>query len=160
MKAIFSFVPKDCYNSKEAADGLFQQEDFRTYLRGMAGKDLTVEIKETASLPEKVRLYNYYFKVVLGIAIQCFEHDGWTSMDKVKADHLLKFECGKEIMYNEKTDTEQVYLFEKSAATKKELYDFVCRCITYLEVERGYKVPDSDSYLFRKATGLDGFKKI
>jgi hypothetical protein len=160
MKAIFTFTPKKSLSIYEVTDDLFLQDDVRTYLRGMVGKELTVEFKETAKLSEKVLLYAYYHRVVLKVAIDCFENDGWTSMDKVKADYILKAQCGKEIMYNEKTNQEQVYLFEKSAASKKDLYDFICRCITFLEVERGYTVPDSDSYLFKKSTGLDGFKKV
>jgi hypothetical protein len=160
MKPSFTFTPKDSFSSKEIIEGLTSQKDVQTYLRGMVGKELTVEFKETAKLSEKVLLYAYYHRVVLKVAIDCFENDGWTSMDKVKADYILKAQCGKEIMYNEKTKQEQVYLFEKSAASKKDLYDFVCRCITFLEVERGYTVPDSDSYLFKKSTGLDGFKKV
>lgn len=160
MKAIFTFTPKDSFNSKEMMEGLSRQKDVQTFLRGHKDQEITVEMKPTAKLSEKVMMYNYYFKVVLGVAIECFENDGWESMDKVKADHLLKLECGKQLMYNEKTNTEQVYLFEKSAAPKKELHAFICRCITYLEVERGYKVPDSESYTFGKESGLSGFKKV
>lgn len=160
MKAIFTFTPKDSFNSKDMMENLSSQKDVQTFLRGHKDQEITVEMKPTAKLSEKVQMYNYYHRVILGVAIDCFENDGWEAMDKVKADYLLKMECGKEIMYNEKTDTEQIYLFEKSGAPKRELHKFICRCITYLEVERGYRVPDSESYTFSKNTGLDGFKKV
>ena len=160
MKVIFTFNPKDSFNSKEMMEGLSMQKDVQTFLRGYIDQEITVEMKPTAKLSEKVLLYNYYHRVVLGVAIECFENDGWEAMDKVKADYLLKMECGKELMYNEKTDKQQIYLFEKSAATKKDLHAFISRCITYLEVERGYIVPDSSSYKFGKESGLSSFKKV
>jgi len=160
MSTIFKFTPKESFNSKEMMEGLSGQKDVQTFLQMNTGEEVTVEMKLSNKLSKKNQLFAFYHRVVLSVAAKCFENDGWTGMDKVKADYMLKAECGKEIMINDQTGEEQVYLLDKSRLNHKELYAYVCRCINFLEMERGYTVPDSSSWLLEKTTGLSGFKKI
>jgi hypothetical protein len=158
MNPIFTFTPKEAHSSKILAEDLTDQKDFQAFLRANVGKSITVTLKLTEKIPEKQRMYDYYHKVILGVAIQVYTNDGWESVDKVKADYLLKAECGKGIMYNSKTQEEDIYLEDKSRMNKDRLRKYLTDCITFLQVEKGAVVPDSASYLMEIQTGISGFK--
>jgi len=160
MNPIFTFTPKESFNSKEMIEGLSSQKDVQIYMQGNIGNEITVEMKVSSRIPEKVRMYNFYHRVILGVAMKCFTNDGWESVDKVKADYLLKAECGKGIMYNHKTNEEEIYLLDKSRMNKDRLHKYITDCITFLEVEKKYKVPDSSSFLAEIRTGMKGFKSV
>lgn len=160
MNTIFTFNPSDSFSSKEMAEPLTSQKDFQTFLRGNIGKSITVELKLTEKLSEKERMYGYYHKVLLGIAMEVYTNEGWESMDKVKADYFLKSECGKGIMYNPVTQTEEVYLLDKSRMPKDRLRKFITDVVIFLEVEKGCKVPDSSEYMMELRTGHSGFKSV
>jgi len=160
MNAIFTFTPKESFNSKEMMEDLSSQKDVQTYMQGTFGKEVTIEMNLSTKIPEKARMYNFYHRVILGVAMKCFTNDGWESVDKVKADYLLKAECGKGMMYNAKTGEEEIYLLDKSRMNKDRLHKYITDCITFLEVEKGYKVPDSSSFLAELRTGIKGFKSV
>jgi hypothetical protein len=159
MNPIFTFYPSDSHSSKETAEPLTSQKDFNTFLRGNIGKSITVELKLTEKLSEKQRMYDYYHKIILAVAMQVYSNEGWDAMDKVKADFFLKAECGKGIMYNPVTETQEVYLLDKSRMNRDRLHKFITDCITFLDIEKGAKVPDSASYLMELRTGISGFQK-
>jgi hypothetical protein len=160
MNAIFFFKVSDSVNTSERIRTLTMQQDFYDYLTQNIGREIRLECKLTSRLGEKQQLFDYYHKVVLDVAIQVFTSEGWESMDKVKADHFLKQECAKEIVYNYKLDREEIYFEEKSKMSMKRLHKYVSDCILFLEQEKGARVPDSESYKFFKDTGLSGFKKV
>ena len=160
METIFRFTPKEAFNSKIMAEDLTDQVDFQKFLKMNVNKLITVSMVPTELLSEKQQLYDFYHKVVLGVAMECFTNDGWEAVDKVFADYLLKAQCGKGIKYNSKTQEQEVYILDKSRMNKEQLRKFVFDCITFLEVEKGYIVPDSAEYKFEMATGMSGFKSI
>jgi len=160
MNTIFTFYPSDSHSSKEIAESLTSQKDFNTFLRGNIGKSITVELKLTEKLSEKERMYGFYHRVILGVAMQVFTNEGWDGMDKVKADYFMKAECGKGIMYNPITEAEEVYLLDKARMNKDRLRKFIMDCITFLEIEKGAKVPDSSEYMMELRTGFSGFKSV
>jgi len=160
MELILKFAPKDEFSSKLMAEGLTDQQDFQDFLRHNIGKSITATFKLSQSIPEKQRMYDFYHRVVLGVAMQVYTDLGWESMDKVKADYLLKAECGKGIMYNPVTEEEEVYLLDKSRMNKDRLRKYLTDCITYLEVEMGAIVPDSSSYKMELRSGISGFQSI
>ena len=101
-------------------------------------------------------MYAYYHKVILPVAMEVYSNDGWESVDKIKADYLLKAECAKEPLYNPKTDEESIYMLDKSSMNKDRLRKYIIDCVTFLEQEKGMRVPDSESYLFELSTGYRG----
>jgi hypothetical protein len=158
MEVTFEFTPKDSFSSKEMIEDLSNQKDFQEYVRHYVGTRLKVDISPTSILSEKERLYSYYHKVVLSVAMQAYSEDGWESMDKTKTDYFLKAECGKDIVYNAKTRKEEIYLLDKSKMNKDRLRKFVYDCIIFLETEKGVRVPDSESYKFELQSGISGFQ--
>lgn len=160
METIFKFIPKDSFSSKERIEGLSSQEDVQTFLRGNVGRSITVAMKLTESIPEKERLYGYYHAVILNVAMKYYHECGYHEADKVFCDYQLKAQCGKEIMYNKNTGEEEVYLLDKSRMSKDRLRMFITDCIAFLEVDCGYKVPDSASYLMEIRTGISGFMSV
>jgi len=160
MKAIFKFTPRDKHNLLEKLFELLHKKDFLTMINANIGTELSAEISVAAKVPEKEQMYAYYHRVILDVAMKMYTEDGWESVDKVKADYLLKAECGKEVMYNAKTDTESIYLLDKKAMTKEQLRKYIVDCVLYLEKERGYKVPESANYLAEMRTGHKGFETL
>lgn len=141
-------------------ENLSSQKDVQTFLKGSIGESVTVEFKLSSKIAEKTRLYNFYHKVVLGVAMKYYRNCGYYNADKVFADFQLKAECGKGIMLNEATGEEEVYLLDKSKMTKARLHQFITDCIAFLEVDCGYKVPDSASFLAEIQTGIKGFQNV
>lgn len=160
MKAIFTFTPKKGYNLRDVMFDLIEDSDFLRYLQEMSETQLTMEIKPTSKRSEKELMYAYYHKVVLGAAMEAFSNDGWESMDKVKADYMLKAELAKDVMYNAKEDKEEYFLEDKSKMSKKRLGKFINDCILFLEIEKGVNVPESDEYKHFNSSGMMGFKTI
>lgn len=164
MAAIFFFkVPDDQWQDADIsrlASGLIHQGDFRDYLIENKGKELKVELSARTNKSDKHSMFDYYHKVILEVAMKVFTDEGWESMDKVKADHFLKNECAKGLVYNPKMNAEVIYLEEKSKMTKERLHKYISDCIMFLEIEKGVRVPDAESYKIEKQTGLSGFTKI
>ena len=105
-------------------------------------------------------MYAYYHRVILSVAMLKYTDDGWDSVDKVKADYFLKSECGKELIYNSKTDTESIYLLDKKSMNKDRLRKYILDCVNFLDKECGYKVPESAEYLAEMKTGIKGLKSL
>jgi hypothetical protein len=160
MKAKFTYKVLEGYNLRDILHHLITQKDFMDYHKEMAGQELQMEIKPIGRTSEKLQMYDYYHKVILGVAMKAYEDLGWESMDKVKADYFLKAECAKDIMYNAKEDREEIFLLDKSAMTKARLHKFLTDCINYLELELGYRVPDADEWKTWQQTGMRGFKSV
>lgn len=153
MEVIFQFTVREGFRLSDQLSDLIQNRDFKNYLKSQEGKVLSMSLIPAVKQSEKDQLYAYYHRVVLGVAMQCFSDDGWVGVDKVKADYMLKAECAKSIIYNSKTGEEDIYLEDKKDMNKERLYKYVSDCINFLEMERGYKVPDSQSFRIKK-----GFK--
>lgn len=160
MEAIFFFQVSDSVNISERIRSLTMQEDFYKFLSENIEQELRISIIKSNEISKKQQMFDYYHKVVLAVAIQVFSNEGWEGMDKVKADHFLKEHCAKGLIYNYKLDREEIYFEEKSKMSNKRLHKFITDCIIFLEVEKGAKVPDSESYKFEQQTGLSGFKTI
>jgi hypothetical protein len=160
MEAIFFFKVSDSVNMSDRIRSLIIQDDFYKFLSENINSELRVSMIKSNKISEKQQMFDYYHKVVLGVAIQVFSADGWEGMDKVKADHFLKQECAKGLVYNYKLDREEIYFEEKSKMNNKRLHKYITDCIIFLEVEKGARVPDSDSYKLEQQTGIKGFKNV
>jgi hypothetical protein len=158
--AIFNFKVGKAPNVSSMIQRLVLQEDVYDFLYENQEKVLKVEFSAKVSKSDKQEMYDYYHKVVLAVAIQVYTNEGWESMDKVKADHFLKMECAKGLVYNYKLDRTELFIEEKSKMNKERLHKFISDCITFLEVEKNAKVPDAESYKIDKETGLSGFTKV
>lgn len=159
MEAIFEFKVQESTVPFQRLSNLISNPDFQKYISKYEGQELELHISPAVKTAEKERMYAFYHKVVLGVAMQVFTDDGWESVDKVKADYLLKAECAKAPLYNTITGEVDVYLEDKSAMTKERLYKYISDCITFLEIERGAKVPDSTSFLNGNQSGFKSVRK-
>lgn len=129
--------------------------DLETYLLENEGEELLMSIKPVAKTSEKMRMYAYLFGIVMEAAVRGFTYQGWQGMDKVKARYRLQAEFCKAEMYNEKTDTVEIFLEELSGMSKKRLYKFLMDCIWYVEENLQQKVPDSSRYKNMKKDEID-----
>jgi hypothetical protein len=158
--AIFNFKVGKAPNVSAMIQGLIHQEDVYDFLYENQEKILKVEFSAKISKSDKQEMYDYYHKVVLSVAIQVYTNEGWENMDKVKADHFLKMECAKGLVYNYKMDRTELFIEEKSKMNKERLHKFISDCVTFLEIEKNARVPDAESYKIDKETGINGFVKV
>lgn len=157
MKTNITFTPRKGYNLRDKLGDLVHNQDFKDYLSEMADIELYMEIKPKAKLSEKQMMYNYYHKVILGVAIAAFTDLGWEDMDKVKTDHVLKAQCACGTMVQ--NGEEHVYLEDKSRMTKERLRKFLTDCILFIEKDLGYRVPESQPYKDKERFGHE-FKSV
>ena len=136
-----------------------QDTDFLPYLRQMAGTRVVMNIESVEVKAEKERMYAYYQKVVLSVAMVFFTDMGWEMIDKNKADEMLKDQCAQEPVFNHKTGEKKLIREDKKYMSKDRLIKYINDCILFLE-ENGYKVPESEEYKNKLITGRDGFKTI
>ena len=157
MKTNITFTPKKGHNLRDKLGDLIHNKDFIDYLTEMADVELYIEMKPKAKLSEKQLMYNYYHKVILGVAMQAFTDLGWEDMDKMKTDHVLKAQCatGKMVRDGE----EHIFLEDKSRMTKARLRKFLTDCILFLEKDLGYRVPESEPYKNKELFG-NAFKSV
>lgn len=161
QKSIFYFkVPDNTYGSNFSyLVSELNNDDFIGFLKENGGQRLKIKLSVAIEKENKESMYEYYHKVILGVAIRCYESIGWESMDKVKADNFLKNECAKDIAYNPKLDKQVIFLEDKSLMTKKRLHKFLSDCIIFLEQEFQARVPDSNRYRL-DSTKTEGFIKV
>ena len=145
-EASFSFVPKEGNSGREILKDLIDNEDLLSFSKQFTGKRVRFWVKEINEKQTKENMFEYYHRVVLQIASICFSDMGWTAVDKVKADYLLKAECAKIEEYNPQTGELMIFTKDKASMTHSELHKYVSDCIDWLQIENGYKVPDSYSF--------------
>jgi hypothetical protein len=148
-EAIFRATPK---NSKLTWHNIYDLERFLTENEGI---ELTITMKQTSKLSEKIRMFNFLFGPLLECAVIGYTRAGYEGMDKVKARYKLQAELAKGEIYNAKTGKTEIYLLELSGMSKARLLQFIQDCIFYLEAELQMEVPDSDAYKLKKLTGRE-----
>lgn len=160
MKIHFNFTPKFGYNFSDLLGDLNHNEDFRKYLKHMAGTPLRMEMKLAVKKNVKQALYDYYYGPLMAVAIEAYTNAGYELMDEVKCDYLLKCECAKGIIMT--PEGEKIYLLDKAKMPKARLVKFVSDVILHLEMNMGVpakKIPDAESYKNLQATG-QRFKSV
>jgi len=148
-EAIFRATPK---NNKLIWHNVY---DLERFLIENEGIDLTITMKQTSKLSEKVRMFAYLFGPLLECAVIGYTKAGYEGMDKVKARYKLQAELAKGEIYNGKTGKTEIYLLELSTMPKSRLLKFIQDCIFFLEAELQMEVPDSDAYKLKKINGRD-----
>ena len=158
MKITFRFIPGRGPNLRDKLSTLIENDDFYNYLAEMSETEIAMELKPAVKLSEKQQMYAYYYGPLLSVAINAFSDLGWESMDKEKADHLLKEQCATGIMI--KNGKESTYLEDKSGMTKKRLHKYITDCILFLEQDLGIQnIPDAETFKYKESTGYN-FKSI
>lgn len=153
------FTPRQAINLRDILIDLYGNETFLKYLTLMQGTELSIVIEPTVLKAEKEQMYAYYHKVVCSVAMTLFTDMGWESVDKYKADEILKTQCAKDFLINLKTGEQVPFLEPKSRMTKDRFRKYLTDCIHFIE-SHGYEVPDSVEYKVEQLTGLTGFKKV
>lgn len=148
-EAIFRATPKD---GKLIWHNVYDLERFCTENEAI---ELTINMKQTSKLSEKIRMFSFLFGPLLECAVIGYTKAGYEGMDKVKARFKLQAELAKGEIYNSKTGKTEIYLLELSTMPKSRLLKFIQDCIFFLEAELQMEVPDSDAYKLKMLTGRD-----
>lgn len=152
-------IPESIFKFKSlSGKPVFDYDDFNRYLLEHEGEDIIMHCKPEAKTPEKMQLYAFYHSNILNCAVIGYTYRGYTGMDTVKADYLLRAEFAKDFI--EKPNGEyQPIMLDKKGMTKARLLKFVQDCIFFIETDLEVEVPSSEEYKLRKATGRN-FKTI
>lgn len=153
------FTPKKGENLRDIAYDLIEGTDFINYLKHMQGEVIILSMEPASVKSEKEKMYAYYQKVVLSVAVLMFNDLGWEGIDKDSADEQLKKILAKDYVININTGEKIIKQKPKSRMPKQELRNYIHQCILLLEGE-GYKVPEADEYKSELQTGLKGWKTM
>lgn len=146
MEAIFSRICKD---GKLVP---LNPEDEHKYAIENDGEIIVCHYKPMAKTGEKMRMYAYYYRVILDCAMIGFTYIGYEGIDKVKSDYLLRAEFAKDFIMRP-DGSAQIIMLDKKNMTKARLLKYLQDCIMFIENELQQKVPDSYEYKIKKLTG-------
>lgn len=141
-EAIFYFRPKVGIFGRDIISDLLVHEDFLKFCKQYPDSEIQINCKLKSDKFDKASMYEYYHKVILSVAIMCFTDQGWSPVDKVKADYLLKNECAKIELFNPKTGELIIHTEDKANMNKDQLHKYMNDCILFL-TEEGYTVPEA-----------------
>lgn len=147
-EAIFTFHAKD---GKAVYHNVY---DYERFLRENEGVELYGTYKQANKLSEKWKMYNYYYGIILQCAILAFTKAGYSGIDKVKADYLLRAEFAKDFILGP-NGKQTVIMLDKSGMTKARLLKLLQDCIHHLEEDYQQEVPDSTEWKMKKETGRE-----
>ncbi len=150
-EAIFNLTPKNGV--------LIPTEDYTKYLLENEGIEQRVNLKQSARISEKERLYNYFFGPVMSTAVIGFTNAGYTGIDKVKARYIIEAEFAKEQVYNPIKDTTMTRTEHVSSMSKGRLLKLVVDTLFFIELELGCAVPDAEQFKMQLKTGK-GYNRI
>jgi hypothetical protein len=109
-------------------------------------KEQTVTIEETAKMTPKMKLWSYYYKVVLrNHAVKAFRNAGYEGEDEVSTNYRLEAMFAK-IHLKKPDGTFDVGIERQSKMTKDRLLVFVNDVIHFLETELNEEVANSKEY--------------
>lgn len=126
------------------------QVNVKNYFDKYADMKLCFSVSPEDSTSKKKKMYDFYHKAILDAAMIAFSDMGWQSMDKYKADILLKNECAKDVIVNDDTGEEIVFTLEKRSMNKERLHKFLSDCITFLEIDCGVIVVSGSEWRLSK----------
>lgn len=147
---IFSFTP---VNGKIVWDSPFQVSE---WCLDNDKKHHSADLQPSVITSQKMKMYSYYHKCLIPIAIKELNRLGWQSVDAVFADHFFKSEFARDIKFNPILDKQQIYLEDKAKMTKERLTKFLNDCINMIEIDWGIPAPNSSEYKYK----LTGFKSV
>lgn len=132
--------------------------DLERFLLENEGVELWCVFKQANKLSEKYKMYAYWHGPLLECAVNAYTRAGYSGIDKVKADYLLRAEFAKDFILKPDGST-QVIMLDKSGMTKARLLKLLQDSIQFLEQEMETECPDSEEWKIKKETGRN-FKEI
>lgn len=145
-EAIFKFTAK---GGKAIYHNVY---DFERFLLENEGLELYTTFKQANKLSEKWKMYNFYHGPLLACAIVGYTKAGYSGIDKVKADYLLRAEFAKDFIIGSGGKT-TVIMIDKSTMSKSRLLKLLQDAIFFIEEELQMEVPDSNEWRAKKDTG-------
>lgn len=125
--------------------------DLERFLSENEGVDLSWTCKQTNKLSEKWRMFAYYHGPLLDCAVIALTRAGYSGVDKVKADYIIRAEFAKDFIIKPNGET-QVIMLDKSGMNKQRLHKLLTDAIHWLEEEFQQECPDSQEWKMQKIT--------
>ena len=152
MSALFKGIAKQgklyFYNAIDAEKYFLEHDNI----------ELIVSFKMASKSGPKMKLYAYYYGVILHYATKGLTDAGYDLMDNVKSDFILRSEFAKDF-YKKPNGEYAVTILDKSTMSKERLLKYVQDCLFFLENTLGMIPPDAEEYKAFKNTGRT-FKKV
>lgn len=153
-------VPEVLFSARAIGGKLlfYNPEHLAMYLAEQEGEELIVHAVPAAKLSTKMKMYAYYHKVILNCAMIGYTHAGYSGLDLVKTDYLLRAEFAKGFIQKPNGEYQPIML-DKRGMTKTRLHKYLEDCIFFIETELQVIVPDSENYKANKDSGRN-FKTV
>lgn len=126
-------------------------QDLTGFLMEHPEEVLLVHIELEAQTSAKMRMYAYYYRVILPCAVIGYTTAGYEGIDNVHADYLLRAEFAKD--YIKKGNDYVPIVLDKRNMTKPRLHKYMSDCIFFIENQLQQRVPDSEEYKINKQHG-------
>ncbi len=131
--------------------------DMDSYCIEHEGEELFVHVEPMVQVPEKMKMYSFWYCNILECAVIGYTAAGYESIDKVTADYLLRAELAKDFV--KKPDgSYQVIMLDKKNMTKARLHKLLSDAIFYIESNLDIRVVEAEEYKLKKATGINFIK--
>lgn len=140
--------------------GIFwsNMQDLSKFCQENVGEELTITVSLSAKTSKKLKMYAYWHVAILPAAVICFTEAGYTSVDNVKADYMLRAEMARD--YAIKPDGDPfIVVMDKRAMTNKRLHKLISDALWFMEEQFGHVVPSAEEWKLARETGIN-FKPI
>lgn len=155
-----SKVPELIFSAKAINKKLLfgSPADIEAYCIEHQDEDLLVHIQPLSKTSPKLKMFAFYYVNILECAVVGYTNAGWESVDKVKADYLLRAELAKDFIKKPNGEY-QVIMLDKRNMSKARLLKLLQDSIMFIENDLGVRVGGSDEFKIMKATKRN-FKKV
>lgn len=136
----------------------FSSDDIGKYCKEHEGESLFIHIEPLAQVPEKLRMYAFWHVNILQCAVIGYTYAGYSGVDTVMADYLLRSEFAKDFIKNP-DGTYTPIMLDKKNMTKARLLKLMQDAIFFIEDTLQTQVPSAEEWKVRKLTGKN-FKEI
>ena len=127
-------------------------EDIRMYCIEHDGEDLFVHFQQEAKTADKYKMYAFWYTNILECALLGYTAAGYENLDKVHCDYLLRSELAKDFI-RKPDGSYQVIMLDKKNMTKPRLHKLLQDAIFFIENDLQIRVPGSEEFKLKKATG-------
>lgn len=148
------------FTAKAHVGGLLwsNMEDLVKFCQENLGEELTVTVSLSAKTSKKLKMYAYWHVAILPAAVICFTEAGYSGIDTVKADFMIRAEMARD--YAMKPDGDPfIVVMDKRGMTNKRLHKLISDALWFLEEQFGHIVPSAEEWKLARDTGIN-FKPV
>jgi len=144
-------------SAQEVRMAFKNNSDVNAYCIEHEGEDLLVHFEAEVKKSSKFSMYAFWYCNILECAVIGYTGAGYSGIDKVTADYLLRADFAKDFV-RKPDGSYQPIMLDKKRMTKPRLHKLLSDAIFFIENELNVRVTESSEYQIKKATGINFIK--